>query len=251
VDDSLETRVRPLGRGTFVGGVALTAAIHGVLFGMVYWTQVKAPPPAETARDLLVTKMVVLGKPREKFWLPRIVEPPPPPKEPPPTIKVTDNVEAPPAPPPPPREAPKPEDKDIKKDLKRALDRARAMARNMAEEPPEGSLTGSAQGTATEASEGDAYATSVMEAIRKHWNVPQGMSLGAVMNLETDVRIKIDDAGGIGDARKVKSSGSDLFDDSCVQAVQSTGRVPPPPPALRSMYRRGVLITCDGKQLAQ
>jgi outer membrane biosynthesis protein TonB len=249
MDDTIvETRVRPLGRGAFVGGVFVTLLIHGALLGLVWWAQVQPPVVEETTRDLMVTKLVKFGKPREKHWLPRIVQPPPPQETPPPVVKVTDNVEAPPA---PPREAPKPEDKDVRKDLKRALQRAREMARNLPAEPEEGLLTGSDRGTTNEASEGDAYATAIYEAIRKNWNVPQGMSLGAVANLETEVVIKISEDGSlIGQPARRKSSGSDLFDDSCVQAIQAA-RLPAPPPAQRAKYRRGLVIACEGKDLAR
>ena len=132
---TLDHRYRRIGRGTFLGGIAVTALIHGALAGLIYWSSVKPAPAPEVARDLMVTKLVTLGKPREKFWLPRIVQPPKP-KAPEPTIKLAQDPNAAPA----QKEAPRPEDAQVSKDLKRALERARMLAQNAAEEPPEGSL---------------------------------------------------------------------------------------------------------------
>jgi TonB family protein len=243
---TVEIRFRPLHRGTFVGGVLATLAIHLGLVGLVYYAHVKSPARTEEVHDVLITRTISLGKPREKFWLPRLVQPPKP-KAPPPTIKLSDDLAAPAA----KKEAPRPPDADISKELKRAHDRARALARNLAEEPPEGSLTGSEHGTANEASAGDAYATAVYEAIKKNWNVPAGLSVGDVINLDTEVRISISDDGTILAPRMTKSSGNGLYDDSCVQAVAATRKVPPPPASVRARYRRGVVLEFGGKDLAR
>src|SRR5688572_27309371 len=119
-------------------GLFITLAMHVGLVAIVYLSQVKSAPRPEAERDLMVTQLVVLGKPREKFWLPRIVQPPKPKIEQP-VIKVTDDPNAAPA----PKEAPKPEDKEISKDLRNALKRAQMLKNAAAEEEMEGSLTGS------------------------------------------------------------------------------------------------------------
>jgi colicin import membrane protein len=229
-----------------VGGAFLTLLIHAGLLGLVYWGNIKAPLPAEQPRDLMVTRMVKLGKPREKFWLPRIVEPPQP-KAPDPVIKVAENPEAAPA----VKEEPRPKDPTISKTTQKAYDRARALAKNMPDEPAEGSLSGSASGTSSEASVGDEYATKIMEAVRKNWTVPTGLSVGDVLNLETEIRIAISPSGEITASSVRKSSGNTLYDDSCLQAVQTTRHVPPPPPEVRAMYRRGIALLFGGKDLAR
>jgi len=53
--------------------------------------------PLEVPRDFVVAKLVKLGKPREKFWLPRITQPPRP-TAPPKVIKLADDPNAPKAP---------------------------------------------------------------------------------------------------------------------------------------------------------
>jgi TonB family protein len=241
-----ETHVgyRPLGRG-FPAGILVTLAIHGVLAMLVYQSQRRSPARPEAVRDFIVTRTVVLGKKREKFWLPRIVQPPKP-KVPEPVIKLTENPEA-PAVPPPPKEAPKPQDKEISRDLRRALDRARRLAA-AAEEEPEGSPLGSVQGTSSEAVAGDEYWSQVHDAIHRNWSVPAGLLNDAQLaGLLSEVRVQIESDGSIRNPVLSKASGNDLYDDSCLQAVKSTGQVPAPPPALRNRARRGVVLEFPGK----
>jgi TonB family protein len=245
-----ETHVafRHLGRG-LAGGVVLTLAIHGVLAFLLYQSQRRSPARPEAVRDFIVTRTVVLGKKREKFWLPRIVEPPKP-KAPEPVIKVAENPEA-PAVPPPPKEAPKPQDKEISKDLRRALDRARRLAA-AAEEEPEGSPLGSLQGTSTEATTGDEYWSQVHDAIHRNWSVSAGLLNDAQLAvLLAEVRVQIDADGSIRNPVLSKSSGNDLYDQSCMQAVRATGQVPAPPPDQRNRARRGVVLEFPGKDVAK
>ena len=243
------TEFRSLGRGSLTG-LVVTLLIHGALAAVVYESQVRSEPRPEAVRDMIVTRMVKFSKPREKPWLPRIVAPPKP-EAPEPVIKLTENPEAPPAPP-PPKDAPKPEDTKINKDLKRALERARALSQAAAEEPDEGPAGGSALGTASEQVVGDEYATAIHNAIQKNWNAPSGLLNDAQLAaLSAEVRVHIDGDGTLKNASIAKSSGNDLFDDSCVQAVRATGRVPPPPPAERARYRRGTLLEFSGRDLAR
>jgi TonB family protein len=242
---------RPLGRGT-MGGLLLTLAVHGGLLYLVYHAQQKQPPAEPAVRDLMVTKMVTLGKPREKFWLPRIVTPPPPVKAPEPVVKVAENPDAAPAAPPPVKPPPKVEDKQISTDLKRALARAKMLAQAAKEEPAEGSLTGSTEGTTSTAEEGDAYATQVHDAIHRNWSAPSGLLNDVQLGgLSAEVRVQIAEDGRLSAPTLSRSSGNDVFDDACVAAVRATGRVPPVPAAARARFRRGVVIEFDGKDLAK
>jgi len=81
--------------------------------------------------------------------------------------------------------------------------------------------------------------------------VPQGLTLGQVLNLETKVRIRLGDDGSLLDPRVVKSSGNQLFDDTCIQAIQATRKVDPPPPEKRAMVRGGLAFVMEGKDLAR
>jgi len=231
--------MRPLGRGSSLGGFFATLLIHVSLGSLIYFAHVKSPPPIEQPRDLIVTKLVALGKPREKFWLPRIVQPPKPKA---PALNLTDDPNAPPA----PKEAPKVDDADISKDLRRALKRAQLLAQ-ATEEPAEGSLEGSPLGTASEGVVGDAWASAVDAAIRNNWVTPVGLITDAELGkLVAKVRISIASDGTLSNPVVKQSSGNSYFDDSCVQAVKATGKVPPPPPKYKQL-----LLTFDGSKLAR
>lgn len=241
-------RVRPLGRGTFVGGFFATLAVHAALGGLVWYGNVKDPPREEKPREILLTEMVKLGKPREKFWLPRIVQPPPP-KIVEPTIKVAEDPNA--APAVKEKEKEKPEKPEISKSVQDVLNRRRALLQNAIEEPDEGLATGSARGTANTATAGDPYATEIRDLIQSNWNVPTGLSIGDAVNLEAEIRIKLAEDGTMLEPKVTRSSGNPLYDASCIQAIVNTRRVPPPPPDKRALYRRGIIFPFDGKSLAR
>jgi TonB family protein len=239
---AIQGRIRPLGRGTSFGGIFATILIHAGLLAAIYFGHVKTPPPVEVPRDLIVTQLVALGKPREKFWLPRIVQPPRP-KAPAPTLNLTDDPNAKPV----PKEAPKADDADISKELKRALKRAQLLAQAAPEEPAEGSLTGSAEGTSTQGVQGDAWATAVHNIVRNAWVTPVGLITDAELRgLVAKVRISIGEDGTLSNPVIQKSSDNPYFDDSCIQAVKAAGKVPPPPGKGKRM-----LLTFDGAQLGR
>jgi len=241
VSTAAQSRIRPLGRGSSFGGLFATLLIHVSLGALIYFAHVKSPPPIEVPRDLIVTKLVALGKPREKFWLPRIVQPPRP-KAPPDVLKLSDDPNAPVA----PKEAPKLEDADLSKEMRRALKRAQMLAHAL-EEPAEGSLTGSPLGTSSQGVAGDAYATLIDAAIRSHWVTPVGLITDSELaGLVAKVRISISEEGALSNPTVKQSSGNPYFDDSCIQAVKATGKVPPPP----AKYKH-LLLTFDGSKLGR
>jgi TonB family protein len=241
VATAVHGRIRPLGRGTSFGGIFATILIHASLAALIYFGHVKSPPPAEVPRDLIVTQLVAFGKPRDKFWLPRIVQPPKP-KAPAPTLNLTDDPNAAPA----PKAAPKLEDADISKDMRRALKRAQMLAQ-ATEEPAEGSLTGSLEGTSTQGVSGDAWATMVNNTIRNAWNTPVGLITDSeLQTLVAKVKISISDDGTLSSPLVKQSSGNSYFDDSCIQAVKAAGKVPPPPAKSKHL-----LITFDGAKLGR
>ena len=242
------SRIRPLGRGTPIGGVVVTVLLHVGLASLIYYAHYVQPPPPDAPRDMIVTKLVALGKPREKFWLPRIVTPPKP-KAPMPTLKLTDDPNAAPA----VKEAPKIDDAETSKELKNALRRAQLLAQaNVPEEAPEGSLQGSAQGTSTEGVTGDEYATKINEEIKRNWTTPTGLVTDQeLQTLEATVRLSIRPDGALSNPSIRKSSGNPYFDDSCIQAVKTTGKVTPPPDNLRASFQKGVALKFKGPDLAR
>ncbi|MDZ4695132.1 MAG: TonB family protein [Deltaproteobacteria bacterium] len=222
---------------SITGGIVATIALHGGLVFLMYWsTRVEAAPEVEV-RDLITTELVKLGKPRDKFWLPKIVRPQR--TRPVDAIKIADDPNAAPT----PKEAPKPEDTEISNKLRSALSRARSLQDVDLEEDNEGQLTGSELGTAAEARAGDEYATKVNLAIRANWSVPAGLIPDDQLAVLTaTVRIRVESDGTIKDAGMHKGSGNNTFDDSCMQAISATAQVPPPPAEVKAMWAKGVGI---------
>jgi len=231
-----------------VGGFFVTLLIHIGLAGLIWYGNVKAAQPEPHEREIMITQMIKFGKKREEFWLPRITEPPPPaPVEE--VIKVAENPNAAPAPKEEKKEKP-PDKKDLSKKVQDVLNRRRAMFEN-AEVSTEGDPNGDKHSDSNTATQGDAYATAVHNAIQDHWSVPSGLSLGDVLNFQATVTVRISEDGTLLEPRLSHSSGNGLFDDACLQAVQATRRVPPPPASQQRMYRRGLNLAFDGKSLAR
>jgi TonB family protein len=225
---------RASGRG--FSGLLITLALHGALFAAIGMANSQEQPPLVEKRDFVVAEMVKLGKPREKFWLPRLTQPQRS-TAPPQTLKVAEDPTAAPA----PKEAPRPDDPTISKDLKRALDRARKLeALAAADEPDEGSLTGSKLGTSNEA-KGDQYLAELKGLLTQHYALPPGIAASDVPN-PPEVRFKLGEDGTLSDIKLMKSSGNSFVDDACVSAAQQTAKVPPPPEKFRN---RGIGVACE------
>jgi len=90
--------------------------------------------------------------------------------------------------------------------------------------------------------------SEIFEAVHKNWSTPTGLvSDSELATLSAEVRVSISADGLLGNPKVIKSSGNQYFDDSCVQAVKATGRVPPPPPG----FKRGIRLGFEGKELTR
>ena len=216
------------GRG--FSGLLITIALHGGLFAWIAVANGKEQPPLVINRDFVVAEMVKLGKPRDKFWLPRLTQPQRS-TAPPDSLKVAEDPNAKAA----PKEAPRPDDPTISKDLKRALDRARKLEQlAVPDEPDEGSLTGSKLGTSNHET-GDAYQAQVVGALHQNYNVPAGINVDEINNNPPEIAFHIGSDGTISGVKLTKPSGNSFVDDACVDAAKLTGKVPPPPAGVRGM----------------
>jgi TonB family protein len=227
-------RVRRGSRRSFPG-LLITIALHAGVLLAVAVAHNRPQAPLIQPRDFVRAEMVKLGKPRDKFWLPRIVQPQPS-VAPPQTLKVAEDPNAAPA----PVEAPRPEDPKISKDLKRALERARKLEALATAEPEEGALDGSRLGTSNQAV-GDQYIAQVLGLIRQNYNLPAGMSPEQI-STPPEVRVQIGPDGNLSGIKLVKTSSNPLVDDACISAVQLTRRVPPPPAGSKV---RGLIAVCE------
>jgi TonB family protein len=222
--------------GRSFSGLLITLALHGGVLAAIAVAHDKEQPPLVINRDFVVAEMVKLGKPRDKFWLPRITQPPRA-TAPPDSLKVAEDPNAKAA----PKEAPRPEDPTISKDLRRALERAKKLEQlAVPEEPDEGSLTGSKLGTSNTET-GDQYWAEVKGLLMQNYALPAGMAPGSV-STPPEIRLRIGEDGTLSDIKLVKTSGNSFVDDACVSAAQQTRKVSPPPPKFRN---HGIGVECD------
>jgi TonB family protein len=217
-------------------GLIITLALHAGILLAVAKAHNQEETPLIVHHDFVEADLVKLGKPREKFWLPRIVQPPHA-TAPPETLKVAEDPNAKAAPP----EAPRPEDPKISKDLKHALERARRLeALAVPEEPDEGSLTGSKLGTSNQAT-GDPYLALVKGTLLQNYALPAGIAPDQVQ-IPPKIRFTIGADGTLGAIKLLKSSGNGFVDDACVNAAQITRKVPAPP---AQFSNRGIAVECE------
>jgi TonB family protein len=203
-------------------GLLITLALHAGVLAAVATAHNQHEQPLIVPHDYVVAEMVKLGKPREKFWLPRLTAPPKPP--PPDAIKLSDDPNAKAA----PKEAPKENDPKISKDLKRALDRAAKLsALEAPEEPEEGSATGQRLGAASQAA-GDQYLAQVKGMLMQNYALPAGIAPDQIQK-PPQIRMVIGADGTLTGIKLVTTSGNSFVDDACVNAAQATHRLPPPP----------------------
>jgi protein TonB len=165
--------------------------------------------------------MVKLGKPRDKFWLPKVHQPPPPP--PPDAIKLSRNPDAGSAPP----EAPKVNDPKTPKSVQTALQHARKFESLIVPDEEEGSLTGSKMGT-SDTAKGDPYDALVAAAIHQNYTTPAGLTPDQISS-PPQVQFRVGADGTISRVKLLKTSGNALVDDACVSAAQQTRQVEKPP----------------------
>jgi TonB family protein len=224
-----QQRVIRRASGRSFSGLLITLALHGGVFAAIAAAREKEQPPLVINRDFVVAEMVKLGKPRDKFWLPRITQPQRS-TAPPDSLKVAEDPNAKAA----PKEAPRPDDPTISKDLRRALDRAKKLEQlAVPEEPDEGSLTGSKLGTSNHET-GDAYQAQVVGLLHQNYNFPAGINVDQI-NSPPEIAFHIGSDGAITGVKLTKPSGNSFVDDACVDAAKLTGKVPPPPVGVRGM----------------
>jgi TonB family protein len=210
-----------------LAGLLITLGLHAGVLLTVAKAHNQQEQPLIMSHDYVVAEMVKLGKPRDKFWLPRITQPPR--STAPNTLKVSEDPNAAPS-----KEAPRPDDPKLSKDLRRALDRARKLEALAApEEPDEGSLTGSKLGTSNRAI-GDQYMASVIGTLKQNYNLPAGIAPDQI-NTPPEISFHIAPDGTLTDVRLIKPSGNSFVDDACVEAAKLTQKVPPPPSTIHGM----------------
>jgi protein TonB len=209
-------------------GLLITVALHAGILWAVKTAHSHPQEPLIVPRDFVKAEMVKLGKPRDKFWLPKKELPPPPP--PPDALKISHNADAGAAPVVP---APSRTDPRTSQAVKNALAKVDKLM-PLAEEDKEGQLDGSKMGTANERS-GDPYDALVVSTIRQNYTLPAGLTPDQIAEAP-EIQFKVGSDGRIGNVKLTKSSHNPLVDDSCVSAAQQAQKVEAPPGGKARVY---------------
>lgn len=234
----------------FWGGIAVTAGLHAVLVGALWWSgHAAASKGAALSPGVFVdAQLVRFGKPRDLKFLPH-KEGPQKVVAAPDALKVARSDDAKPVTEKKP-EPPKPDEIDpLKKTraelFKQMTDDDRPFA--VAPEVGVGSPTGSLAGTATEA-KGDPYILSLMDQIGSAWSVPTTIKDEELTSLSASMCLTIDENGKlvkfafyVDKEGKTHRSGNSQFDSSLAAALGAIGTLPPPPPKWASLAARGLL----------
>jgi TonB family protein len=216
-------------------GLLITVALHAVIFWAIKEAHSRPQAPLIVPRDFVQAEMVKLGKPRDKFWLPKAYVPPPPP--PPDALKISHNADAGAAPVIP---APSRTDPRTSQAVKNALAKVDKLI-PLAEEDREGDPNGSKAGTSDHAI-GDQYIATIKGMLMQNYNLPAGISTDQITT-PPEIRFRIDQANGnLSGIKLTKSSGNPLVDDACVSAAQLTRQVPKPPPGSKVP---GLIVACE------
>ncbi len=190
--------------------------------------------PTET---VIATKLVRLGKERQKDLLPRKEQPPQP------AAKPAVNL-APEAKPTNTSNAPAKAVEKATKPTPSLSDALQRLRKNDAEqEEPEGREDGSVYGTSlTEALIGNKYVTEIYNCVKSNYTI-EGLSPERVRGRKTTVAVRVNTDGTFFDIKVENSSGLKAFDGLVVRAVKRCGKVSPPPKQLGDAVREeGVLI---------
>lgn len=227
-------------RERFWPAVILSASAHALLVG---WAIARRPPaPIDLEQKPIVAKLVRLGERRPEEWLPRKEAPPPAPAPAPaaapapapaePARPAAPTPVAVPAPAKPPPPAPAPAAKGSGTALSNVLSRVQR------EGTPErwGDPGGDVAGSATEGAEGDRYLALVLRELQANYQAPATISERERLYLKGTIVLFIEPDGRIRGWRFEKRSGNAAFDEYLERTLRNT-RLPPPPPAMRELYR--------------
>ena len=220
--------------------------------------------PAFKSEDVLITKLVRLGKKRPEHLLPRLQKP----KPPAPKSKKTDSAPKPskaavekvtPTPKIPvklpnstKKHVQQPSQQPVKTmsalerlkkeaHLGNALDRLRNKTSSASDEEPEGDSKGSMAGTVSDvrfAIVGNRYASEVVVPCIRQGFVVEGVERLSQAGRSATVWLRIDRSGRVDRYRIEKASGSEAVDRAVDRAMQECRFLSPPPPEIRGQLAR-------------
>lgn len=209
----------------------------------------KRPPPVQLDDNVIKTRLVKLGKPRDEKLLPRLdaSRPPPPtpqtspapvptPEPPKPTTKAPEKAEAPPE--------PKRSAADILKEFAAEDSKQPSLddliKNRIGESLDEGHEQGSKVGTDITGRLKADYNDVLRAKVERAYVLPTTLTDDERVRLWTNLFIKVGESGELLDAKLSPSSGNTAFDEAVLAAARKAAPFPPPPLPLRDFYRQGV-----------
>ncbi|MBT6488382.1 MAG: TonB family protein [Deltaproteobacteria bacterium] len=230
-----------------LGSLALHVSVGVILAAVLGHAHDPAP------KNVVVTKLVRLGKKRPDDMLPRLLKekPPAPAAKKPPVKKVEPKpkpaekvipIKKPDAPKQPKAKKEPPKENALDRarkmnNVSSALDRLRSAK---GEEEAEGDPKGSQKGTVSDLSLailGNKYMTEISDCLQSVWNV-EGLSESQTAGLSAKIGIWVSSRGKFVRHQIEGSSGVAAFDRAVEKAVQKCGGVSAPPSAIRKVVGR-------------
>jgi colicin import membrane protein/protein TonB len=222
--------------------VLVSGAVHLALVALALFG--RPGPRLDLDQKPIVARLVRLGEPRPKEYLPRKEAPPPAPEAPPAEVP-----SAPPAPvaaapaPAAPTKAPGPATAKAPPAAPPATtrDRLAGILKDVRRDIQAGDPSGDPMGDSAEG-EGDQYQALVKRALDAEYRLPSTISERERLFLAGEVLLFIEPDGRLARYVVEKRSGNSAFDEALERAVRQA-RLPPPPTAQRELYRRtGLLV---------
>lgn len=221
-------------------GIAITALLHGLLIGGVWYSKVHASEDKPPGPGVFVdAQLVRFGKPRDMSFLPKKVGST---KQPPTGLKIAKDAD----------QAPN-TNKDEKPDVDPLKKTRSELFKKMQEENEgseatnEGSESGSKAGTANEA-KGDPYIIGLVKVIGEAWTIPTTITDEDLKELSAEACLTILPSGELSNFKILRKSGNSQFDSSFEAALGSIRKVDPPPARFLGAATRGKLCPTFSKQ---
>ncbi|MBN1960290.1 MAG: cell envelope integrity protein TolA [Deltaproteobacteria bacterium] len=211
--------------------IVISAGVHVAFFCTTITLASFQSKPKKAAEQILITKLVRLGKERPAHYLPRKVAAAPA-KTAPVAIKPKTSSAT---------STPQEKLPSAQERIKQLSQTARALERLKSQtgEEPEGRADGVSNGEVTDALNavaGNMYATEIVRCLQQNYDI-MGINSESIKNRSVGVFLRIERDGTFIDHRIERSSGLKAFDRAVERAIKLCGKVSAPPKPLRERVR--------------
>jgi TonB family protein len=239
-EGNIDDARRATQRKMLLGFCAVSLGVHiGLVAGWLFFPDL-SPPLVSLDDNVVKTRLVKLGKPRDDKLLPRVAASPPPPD----ATRATP-MDALTEPLPEPTSSKQPSAADILDQFKKdnARNDVSDIIRDRLGEPDdEGRLDGDQEGTVLVGEIKASYFQRVGNHIKKRLENSSTMTDEERLRLRAELVLKVDADGAILDTRIQKSSGNTVYDNDVLAAAKRSSPLPAPPPQVRALARSGFAL---------